>query len=144
MRGIFYNVLGGAASGAILGAALYRLDGASPEDKSPLSTSIARGTSVGGIIGLIAGVIFIYSEITFAEQSSFIEASLPLRHAPLRAPFAPPLSSPLHAPLLVPGHTPFLSPPHAGWQETTHTLPGRSPPQGQNPVHRFPLWRFAF
>ncbi len=77
MENVFYNVVWGSASGALLGSAAAVIAAKDKTNPKGLRTGAFQGATAGGIIGLGVGVWLVFAGINFEPQGSTITDAAP-------------------------------------------------------------------
>ncbi len=72
MENVFFNVVWGSATGALLGAAAAVIGSEDKRRPSGLRRNMFEGATGGGIVGLSVGIWLIFSGITFDPDRSTI------------------------------------------------------------------------
>ena len=70
MENVFYNVVWGSATGALIGAALAVMGASDKTNPGDLRIAAFQGATAGGLIGYGVGVWLVFSGITFDPQGS--------------------------------------------------------------------------
>lgn len=99
MENVFYNVVWGSATGAILGASAAVIAAKDKTNPPGLREGAFQGATVGGLIGLGVGVWLVFAGITFDPAGSTITDAAPAPRDPI-AERALALSSPPPLPLV--------------------------------------------
>jgi hypothetical protein len=79
MENVFYNVVWGSATGAILGSAAAVIAAKDKNNPPGLREGAFQGATAGGLIGLGVGVWLVFAGITFDSNSTLTESTLPVR-----------------------------------------------------------------
>jgi hypothetical protein len=74
MENVFYNVVWGSATGALLGAALAVTGSSDKTNPADVRGSAFQGATVGGLIGYGLGVWLLFNNVTFDPQGSTLTA----------------------------------------------------------------------
>jgi hypothetical protein len=72
MENVFYNVVWGSATGALLGAAASVIGAKDKTNPTGVRTGVFQGATAGGLIGLGVGVWLVFAGINFEPQTSTI------------------------------------------------------------------------
>ena len=81
MENVFFNVVWGSATGALLGAGIAVTDSKDKSNPDGVRSAVFQGATGGGIIGLGVGIWLVFSGITFDPgQSTIFPQDFSLAH----------------------------------------------------------------
>jgi hypothetical protein len=75
MQTVFFNVVWGAGTGALLGAASASLSAGSATDPENLRTEVITGATLGSVVGAAVGIWLVFNGITFDADRSLLFGS---------------------------------------------------------------------
>lgn len=73
MENVFYNVVWGSATGAILGMSVAIIGSSDPSQPADTRQGVFNGATVGGLVGLGVGLYLVYQGISFNPASSQLQ-----------------------------------------------------------------------